>query len=187
MAECLLCDNHEAVIEDLDGQKRVHCPRCQTYTIANAILESPGLTPIRAELSRAVRFYCFRGQWDRAVIPDITSANDRIDWFHLFEEDREKLEGDATEALVERKPGDAFSEVEAWTVPIERVAKVLGVSQAEAREFVARLQERGIVRLETNVGKGRPIRLSIREFPPLYWWVKCQPAGADDTNELKQK
>jgi hypothetical protein len=175
MADCLLCDSHEAVIEDLDGQKRVHCPTCQTYTIANELLDDSEFPQLRAELSRAVRCFYYLELWQ--LTPDIALAKHRIGWFHLFEEDRKDLEPAVIEALV--KPSESFSEIEAWTIPIKRVVKVLGVSQAEARQFVEKLVERRIVSLETTAGKGRPIR-GYKEFPPVYWWEKCQTPRAEE-------
>jgi hypothetical protein len=140
------------------------CSFCDYHVFAVELLTDPGLSQIRSELGKALRWQFYRQH--SYHLHNITEAEQLIDWFRA--QDPDEVQSRAVESLI-----DAGLVGYPWaTEVLHRVSKAVGVSQEDARAFIEDLRGCGIVRIEWMPESPEP---DMIRFPRLCWWAACDP------------
>jgi len=158
MIQCAACGAEVQAGERL-------CSFCRYHSIAEEVLSDPGLPQIRTELRQALLWH----YWQQAqlVLYNFAGARQCVDAFRA--QDPKDVQSLAVAALEAAGwVGDPFgAEV------LSRVSKAIGMSPAEAREFIENLKMRNVVQIEQ--GPTSTERSDMKPFPRLFRWVSCAP------------
>jgi hypothetical protein len=136
MIQCALCETEVA------GGRM--CEFCAYQSPADELLCDPGLSSIRTDLLKAVRWlYYLEAHWRLSNLDD---AKGVIGYFNARELDiiEQRVIGSITRKEV---GGDPYSHA-----ILDPVVKIIGASQDEARVYVEDLKAHGLVRIESDSG-----------------------------------
>jgi len=142
MPLCILCGS-EATETPVDAGQHVSCPECKQYILAEGLTDLAKRNDwpqLRSDLARAVPWWFFQ-KAEPITLTDVTFEY-LVASLKVFEEDPEKHEREAVEALVSE-----MFEGERDESLIAKVSQVLGRSPKKSREFVEDLIAGGVVEI----------------------------------------
>jgi hypothetical protein len=184
MPRCILCGSEAREATAEDSGKLVSCPQCHSYRLADGLAadltkEAP---QFRRNLARALRWRFYKGEPGEPLVRlrDIISAEWLIETLKEFEEDPDKRECEAVDALV-----SAGAMPDALGIPVMRLlGRALGLSHDESCAYAKKLLARKVVRIVPgHIGLTLPP--DVRSFGRSEQWERCEEKDGERSEGSK--